>query len=592
MLPSKYTCENLPLPSATPIINMNEKKLRSSEWFGRTGKDGFIYRSWMKNQGIPAHEFKGKPVIGICNTWSELTPCNAHFRELAESVKHGIYEAGGFPVEFPVMSLGETLIKPTAMLYRNLVSMDVEESIRANPIDGVVLLCGCDKTTPALIMGACSVDIPTIVVSGGAMLTGKYQGRDIATSDVWRFSEAQRKGLMSEEEMNVAEACMSRSRGHCAVMGTASTMAVMTEALGLSLPENAAIPAADSRRKVLAHLSGMRIVDMVKEDLRLSRILIRPAFENAIITNAAIGGSTNFIIHLLAIAGRIGVDLTIDDFDTAARGIPLLANLQPSGKYFMEDLYYAGGIPAVMKELDSFSNRETIAVSGKPILENYNASECYNRDVISTVDEPFNIAAGITVLKGNLCANGAVIKPSAANTTLMQHTGKAVVFENIEDYKARIDAPELEVDENSVLVLKNVGPKGYPGMPEVGNMSLPKKLLEKGVTDMVRISDGRMSGTGFGTVVLHVAPEAAAGGTISIVKDGDIISLDVSAKTLNVQLSDEEIAARKAGLQPSYPLSNRGYTWLYQQNVEQAHLGADFGFLKGGSGSEVLRDSH
>jgi len=571
---------------------MNKKKLRSSEWFGRTGKDGFIYRSWMKNQGIPAHELKGKPVIGICNTWSELTPCNAHFRELAESVKHGIYEAGGFPVEFPVMSLGETLIKPTAMLYRNLVSMDVEESIRANPIDGVVLLCGCDKTTPALVMGACSVDIPTIVVSGGAMLTGKYQGRDIATSDVWRFSEAQRKGLMSEEEMNVAEACMSRSRGHCAVMGTASTMAVMTEALGLSLPENAAIPAADSRRKVLAHLSGMRIVDMVNEDLRLSQILTRPAFENAIITNAAIGGSTNFIIHLLAIAGRIGVDLTIDDFDTAAKGIPLLANLQPSGNYFMEDLYYAGGIPAVMKELNQFLNRETIAVSGKPIFENYNNSQCYNRDVITTVDEPFNLAAGITVLKGNLCANGAVIKPSAANTALMQHSGRAVVFENIEDYKARIDDLELDVDENSVLVLKNVGPKGYPGMPEVGNMSLPKKLLEKGITDMVRISDGRMSGTGFGTVVLHVSPEAAAGGTISIVKDGDIITLDVANKTLNIQLTDEEIAGRKAALQPSYPLTNRGYTWLYQQNVEQAHLGADFGFLKGGSGSEVLRDSH
>jgi L-arabonate dehydrase len=571
---------------------MTEKKLRSSDWFGRTGKDGFIYRSWMKNQGIPAHEFKGKPVIGICNTWSELTPCNAHFRELAESVKHGIYEAGGFPVEFPVMSLGETLIKPTAMLYRNLVSMDVEESIRANPLDGVVLLCGCDKTTPSLIMGACSVNIPTIVVSGGAMLTGKYQGRDIGTSDVWRFSEAQRSGRMSEEEMNVAEACMSRSRGHCAVMGTASTMAVMTEALGLSLPENAAIPAADSRRKVLAHLSGMRIVDMVKEDLKLSDILTLQAFENAILTNAAIGGSTNFIIHLLAIAGRIGVNLTIDDFDTAAKGIPLLANLQPSGKYFMEDLYYAGGIPAVMKELDSFLNRETIAVSGKPIVENYLNSECFNRDVIATVKEPFNPAAGITVLKGNLCENGAVIKPSAANTVLMQHTGKAIVFENIEDYKARIDDPLLDVDETSVLVLKNVGPKGYPGMPEVGNMAIPKKLLEKGVTDMVRISDGRMSGTGFGTVVLHVSPEAAAGGTIAIVQDGDLISLDVFNKTLHIELSDAEIAERKQQLQPVMPLANRGYTWLYQQNVEQAHLGADFGFLKDGSGSEVLRDSH
>ena len=571
---------------------MTGKKLRSSDWFGRTGKDGFIYRSWMKNQGIPEHEFKGKPVIGICNTWSELTPCNAHFRELAESVKHGIYEAGGFPVEFPVMSLGETLIKPTAMLYRNLVSMDVEESIRANPLDGVVLLCGCDKTTPSLIMGACSVNIPTIVVSGGAMLTGKYQGRDIGTSDVWRFSEAQRSGRMSEAEMNVAEACMSRSRGHCAVMGTASTMAVMTEALGLSLPENAAIPAADSRRKVLAHLSGMRIVDMVKEDLKLSDILTLQAFENAVITNAAIGGSTNFIIHLLAIAGRIGVNLTIDDFDTAAKGIPLLANLQPSGKYFMEDLYYAGGIPAVMKELDSFLNRETIAVSGKSIAENYQSSECFNRDVIATVKEPFNPAAGITVLKGNLCENGAVIKPSAANTILMQHTGKAIVFENIEDYKARIDDPLLDVDENSVLVLKNVGPKGYPGMPEVGNMAIPKKLLEKGVTDMVRISDGRMSGTGFGTVVLHVSPEAAAGGTIAIVQDGDLISLDVFNKTLHIELSDAEIAERQQQLQPVTPLANRGYTWLYQQNVEQAHLGADFGFLKGGSGSEVLRDSH
>ena len=571
---------------------MSEKKLRSSDWFGRTGKDGFIYRSWMKNQGIPAHEFKGKPVIGICNTWSELTPCNAHFRELAESVKHGIYEAGGFPVEFPVMSLGETLIKPTAMLYRNLVSMDVEESIRANPLDGVVLLCGCDKTTPSLIMGACSVNIPTIVVSGGAMLTGKYQGRDIGTSDVWRFSEAQRSDRMTEAEMNVAEACMSRSRGHCAVMGTASTMAVMTEALGLSLPENAAIPAADSRRKVLAHLSGMRIVDMVKEDLKLSDILTPQAFENAILTNAAIGGSTNFIIHLLAIAGRIRVKLTIDDFDTAVKGIPLLANLQPSGKYFMEDLYYAGGIPAVMKELDSFLKRETIAVSGRPIAENYQNSECYNRDVIATVKEPFNQAAGITVLKGNLCENGAVIKPSAANAALMQHTGKAIVFENIEDYKARIDDPLLDVDENSVLVLKNVGPKGYPGMPEVGNMAIPKKLLEKGVTDMVRISDGRMSGTGFGTVVLHVSPEAAAGGTIAIVKDGDFISLDVLNKTLHIELPDAEIAERKKDLQPGYTLTNRGYTWLYQQNVEQAHLGADFGFLKGGSGSEVLRDSH
>jgi len=570
---------------------MDNDELRSRQWFGRKGKDGFIYRAWMKNQGIPAHEFQGKPVIGICNTWSELTPCNAHFRELAESVKHGIYEAGGFPVEFPVMSLGETLIKPTAMLYRNLVSMDVEESIRANPMDGVVLLCGCDKTTPALVMGAASVNLPTIVVSGGPMLTGKYRGHDISTSDVWRFSEAYRAGRMTDEELLVAESCMTRSRGHCAVMGTASTMACMVESLGLSLPENAAIPAADSRRKVLAHLSGSRIVDMVREDLKLSDILTREAFENAITVNAAIGGSTNFVIHLLAIAARVGVDLNMDDFHNV-KNTPLLANLQPSGKYFMEDFYYAGGLPALMKELHESLHSETITVSGKPIAENYRNSECFNREMIAVMTEPFNKLAGIVVVKGNLCENGAVLKPSAATPELLKHTGKAVVFENIEDYKAKIDDPELEVDEASVLVLKNVGPKGYPGMPEVGNMSIPKKLLEKGVTDMVRISDGRMSGTGFGTVVLHVSPEAAIGGTLAIVENGDIIHLDVDAGTLNVALSADEIAARKSKLPPFENLTNRGYVWLYQNHVEQAHLGADMDFLKGGSGAGVLRDSH
>jgi L-arabonate dehydrase len=574
-------------------MQSNENKpLRSSDWFSRTGKDGFIYRAWMKNQGIPAHEFKNKPVIGICNTWSELTPCNAHFRELAESVKHGIYEAGGFPVEFPVMSLGETLIKPTAMLYRNLVSMDVEESIRANPLDGVVLLCGCDKTTPSLIMGACSVNLPTIVVSGGSMLTGKYKGKDIGTSDVWRFVEAQRKGKMSEEEMADAEACMLRSRGHCAVMGTASTMAVMVEALGLSLPDNAAIPAADSRRKVLAHLSGMRIVDMVREQLKLSDVLTKEAFENSIITNAAIGGSTNFIIHLLAIAGRIGIELSIDDFDTILKGIPLLVNLQPSGKYFMEDLYYAGGIPAVLKELRNVLHENCMTVTGKPIKEYYRNSKCYNRKVISTMKAPFNKISGISVLKGNLCEHGAVIKLSAASPSLMKHSGKAVVFENIEDYKSRIDDPDLDVNENSVLVLKNVGPKGYPGMPEVGNMSVPKKLLSKGVTDMVRISDGRMSGTGFGTVVLHISPEALIGGTLAIVKDGDEIKLDVFNNLLQLEVSDDEIGKRKKDMVQNYTQASRGYTFLYQQHVEQAHLGADMDFLKGGSGSEILKDSH
>lgn len=568
-----------------------KKPLRSQGWFGKTGKDGFIYRSWMKNQGIPDEEFRGKPVIGICNTWSELTPCNAHFREIAESVKKGVYQAGGFPVEFPVMSLGETLIKPTAMLYRNLASMDVEESIRANPVDGVVLLCGCDKTTPSLVMGAASVNIPTLVISGGPMLTGKFRGKDIATSDVWRFNDAVRAGEMTDDDVREAEACMSRSRGHCAVMGTASTMACMVESLGLTLPGNAAIPAADSRRKVFAQKSGQRIVEMVNEDLKMSDILTREAFENAIITNAAIGGSTNFIIHLLAIAGRIGVQLDLKDFDKLSRAIPLVANLQPSGKYFMEDFYYAGGLPAVMKELDKFL-RKNKTVNGKTLQENYSKAEIWNKDVITSTDKPFNPLSGVAILSGNLCENGCVIKPSAASPHLMKHTGKAVVFESIEDFHARIDDPNLPVDETSVLVLKNVGPIGYPGMPEVGNMQIPKKLLAKGITDMVRISDGRMSGTGFGTVVLHASPEAALGGNFALVKDGDVIKLDVPARTLTIEVSDEEFKKRKSGWKPTHKQYDRGYVWLYQTNVDQAHLGADMKMLRGGSGSEVTRDSH
>lgn len=567
-------------------------KLRSQGWFGKTGKDGFIYRAWMKNQGIPDYEFRGKPVIGICNTWSEFTPCNAHFRELAESVKRGISEAGGFPVEFPVMSLGETLIKPTAMLYRNLASMDVEESIRANPMDGVVLLCGCDKTTPSLVMGACSVNLPTLVVSGGPMLTGKYEGRDISTSDVWRFNDAVRSGEMSQQELTVAEECMCRSRGHCAVMGTASTMACMVESLGLSLPGNAAIPAADSRRKVLAQLSGIRIVEMVKENLRLSDILTRQAFENAIITNAAIGGSTNFIIHLLALARRIGVALKLEDFDKLSTNIPLIANLQPSGKYFMEDLFYAGGLPAVLKELDTLLHGDAITVNGKTIRANNEQAPCYNRDVVATLSHPFNPRSGVAILKGNLCENGAVIKPSAASEKLMKHSGKAMVFNDIDDYKARIDLPELDVDENSILVLKNVGPVGYPGMPEVGNMALPKKLLAKGITDMIRISDGRMSGTGFGTVVLHASPEAALGGNFAVVKTGDIIHLDVGSRTLTLDVSTAELEQRKKNWKPIHKKYDRGYVMLYQQHVQQASEGADMDFLNGGSGSEVSRDSH
>jgi L-arabonate dehydrase len=568
-------------------------KLRSLNWFGKEGKDGVIYRSWMKKQGIPSYELdSGKPIIGICNTWSELTPCNSHFRDLAQFVKNGIYEAGGFPVEFPVMSLGETLIKPTAMLYRNLASMDVEESIRANPMDGVVLLCGCDKTTPSLVMGACSVNIPTLVVSGGPMLTGKFRGKNISTSDVWRFNDEYRSGHMTNDQLKMAENGLCRSDGHCAVMGTASTMASMVESLGLSLPGNAAIPAPDTARKVMAQLSGLRIVKMVEEDLTLKKILTREAFENAIKVNAAIGGSTNFVIHLLAIAGRIGVPLTLADFDTHSKGIPLIANLQPSGNYFMEDLYYAGGLPAVMKELLHKLNRECITANGKSIKENVEQAECYNREIISTFDEPFNKTSGIVVLKGNLCENGAVLKPSAATPALMKHKGKAVVFETIEDYKQRIDDKNLEVDATSILVLKNVGPKGYPGMPEVGNMGLPPKLLNQGVKDMVRISDGRMSGTGFGTVVLHASPEAAAGGNFAVVQSGDVIELDVENRLLQLHVSDDELSRRKKEWKPLPPASDRGYVSMYINSVEQADRGADLDFLKGGSGSVVTRDSH
>jgi len=569
-----------------------EKKLRSQDWFGKKGRDGFIHRSWMKNQGFPPEEFEGKPVIGICNTFSELTPCNAHFRDLAEAVKRGVWEAGGFPLEFPVMSLGETLIRPTAMLYRNLASMDVEESIRANPIDGVVLLCGCDKTTPSLVMGACSVDIPTIVVSGGPMLTGKFKGRDIGTSDVWRFAEDFKTGKLTAEEFSFAEGALCRSPGHCAVMGTASTMASMVESLGLSLPGNAAIPAADSRRKVLAHQSGKRIVEMVEEDLKMSRILKRNAFINAIKINAAIGGSTNFIIHLTAIARRIGVDIKLEDFDEHGSEIPLLVNLMPSGEYLMEDFYYAGGIPVVVAELKEHLDPSAITANGKSLVENNEDEVCFNREVIATIDNPFQQKAGITVVRGNICPEGAVIKPSAASKKLMKHRGKAVVFESIEDYNARVDDPDLVVDESSVLVLKYVGPKGYPGMPEVGNMGLPKKLLDKGIKDLVRISDGRMSGTAYGTVFLHVSPESYVGGNLALIKNGDVIEVDVEAKKLHLDVNDEELEKRRKDWTPPLHEYERGYVSLYIKHVEQSHLGADMDFLVGKSGSEVKRESH
>ena len=572
---------------------MSKKKLRSQEWYGRTGKDGFIYRSWMKNQGLPHHLFTGeKPVIGICNTWSELTPCNAHFRDLAEALKRGIWEAGGFPLEFPVMSLGECSIKPTAMLFRNLASMDVEESIRANPMDGVILMCGCDKTTPSLVMGAASVNLPTLVLSGGPMLAGRFKGKKIGTSDIWRFAEDFKLGKLSQEEFIEAEAAMSRSVGHCAPMGTASTMAAMVEALGLALPDNATIPAADSRRKVMAHLAGMRIVEMVKEDLTMDKILTRKAFENSIMVNAAVGGSTNYILHLIAIAKRIGVPLDLADFDEFSSRIPLIANVQPSGEHWVEDLFYAGGLPAVMKEIEKHLNTDAITVNGKTLGENIAKAECWDRNLIGTFEKPIKPESGIAVLKGNLCPNGAVLKPSAASPSLLTHTGRAVVFEDIDDYKARVDDPNLDIDETCVMVLKKVGPKGYPGMPEVGNMGLPKKLLEKGVKDMVRISDGRMSGTGFGTVVLHVSPESAIGGPLALVQNGDLIALDVPKRSLNLLISEEEMARRQAAFQPSPLPYDRGYVNLFLDKVNQAHEGVDFDFLQGSSGPEVKRDSH
>ena len=567
--------------------------LRSARWFGPRDKVGFIHRSWMKNQGLPDHVFDGRPVIGICNTWSELTPCNAHFRTIAERVRRGVYEAGGFPVEFPVMSLGESLMRPTTMLFRNLVSMDVEETIRANPLDGVVLLAGCDKTTPALLMGAASCDLPTLAISGGPMLNGKFRGRNIGSgTDVYKFSEEVRGGTMSVEEFLEAESCMNRSAGHCMTMGTASTMASIVEALGLGMPANAAIPAADSRRLTLAHEAGRRAVQMVREDLRMSAIVTREALENAIRVVGAIGGSTNSVVHLLALAGRLGVDLSLEDWDRLGCDIPCLVNLMPSGEYLMEDFFYAGGLPAVIREMGDLIHRDAMTVNGRTIGENTAEAPCYNRDVIRTLDAPLNEAGGLAVLQGNLCPDGAIIKPSAATPGLMRHRGRAVVFENIEDLHARIDDPDLDVDADSFMVLKNCGPRGYPGMAEVGNMPLPPKLLQQGVTDMVRISDARMSGTAYGTVVLHAAPEAAAGGTLALVEDGDMIELNVGGRRLNLDVPEDELARRRERWTPPEPSMDRGYCRLYVDHVLQADRGVDFDFLVGGSGAPVARDSH
>ncbi|MFH3736709.1 IlvD/Edd family dehydratase [Acinetobacter nosocomialis] len=575
----------------------NKQVLRSAAWFGTTDKNGFMYRSWMKNQGIPDHEFQGKPIIGICNTWSELTPCNAHFRKIAEHVKKGILEAGGYPVEFPVFSNGESNLRPTAMFTRNLASMDVEEAIRGNPIDGVVLLTGCDKTTPALLMGAASCDIPAIVVTGGPMLNGKHKGKDIgAGTIVWQMHEELKAGKIDLNEFLSAESGMSRSAGTCNTMGTASTMACMAEALGTSLPHNAAIPAVDSRRYVLAHLSGMRIVDMVHEDLPLSKILTKEAFENAIKVNAAIGGSTNAVIHLKAIAGRIGVDLQLDDWNRVGRGMPTIVDLQPSGRFLMEEFYYSGGLPAVIRrmgEANLLPNPQALTVNGQTIWENCQQSPIYNDEVIRKIDNPIRQDGGMCILRGNLAPKGAVLKPSAATPELMKHRGRAVVFENFDDYKARINDPDLDVDETCILVMKNAGPKGYPGMAEVGNMELPPKILAKGITDMVRISDARMSGTAYGTVVLHVAPEAMAGGPLAVVQNGDFIELDAYAGKLHLEVSDEELKQRLENLAPPTPPSFiGGYRKLYVEHVLQADEGCDFDFLVGCRGSEVPRHSH
>ena len=573
----------------------SKKPLRSQAWFGRQDKMGFYYRSFLKNHGTPQDQFDGRPVIGICNTWSELTPCNAHFRDLARHVRDGILEAGGYPLEFPVSSLGEVTMRPTAMLYRNLAAMDVEEALRAHPLDGAVLLMGCDKTTPSLVMGAASVDLPTIGVSGGPQLRGVYRGQIIGSgTNIISMSEQLRAGEVTLEEFHEAEAGMNRSAGSCMTMGTASTMASLVEAMGLGLPQNAAIPAADARRNLLARMAGRRIVDMVREDLTISKILTRAAFENAVRVLGAIGGSTNAVVHLLAIARRLGVPFTLDDLDALGRGIPCLVDLMPSGRFLMEDFYEAGGLPVVLKALGEAGllNRDAPTANGKPIWENVKDARCWRPDVITPWDQPFKPDAGMAVLRGNLAPDGAVIKPSAASPKLMRHTGRAVVFETIEDLHARKDDPNLDIDADCVMVLKNCGPKGYPGMAEVGNMPIPSKLLKQGVRDMIRISDARMSGTAYGTVVLHVAPEAAAGGPLALVRNGDLITLDVAARSLHLHVDEAELAARRAAWVPPAPAATRGYVKMYLDHVQQANEGADLDFLVGSSGAPVPRDNH
>jgi dihydroxy-acid dehydratase len=571
------------------------RKLRSQEWFGGSSRDNIYHRGWMKNQGFPHDLFDGRPVIGILNTWSELNPCNAHLNDLAEKVKNGIYEAGGFPVEVPVFSVSESAFRPTAMMFRNLAAMSVEEQMRGQPMDGCVLLVGCDKTTPSLLMAAASTDLPSIVVTGGPMLNGYFRGERVGSgTHLWKFSEAVKAGEMSPAEFAEAEASMSRSAGSCNTMGTASTMASMAEALGMALSGNAAIPAVDSRRRVMAQLSGRRIVQMVKDDLKPSDILKREAFENAIRTNAAIGGSTNAVIHLLAIAGRVGIDLTLDDWDRLGRDVPTIVNLMPSGKYLMEEFFYAGGLPVVLKRLgeSGMLNKDALTVSGETMWNEIKDVINHNPDVILPVEKALTQSGGVVVVKGNLAPNGAVLKPSAATPALMTHRGRAVVFEDIDDYKAKINDPDLDIDETCIMVMKNCGPKGYPGMAEVGNMGLPPKILKKGITDMVRISDARMSGTAYGTVVLHTSPEAAAGGPLAVVQNGDMIELDVPNRRLHLEVSDAELAARLAEWKPRVAPPESGYAMMHHQHVMGADKGADLDFLRGNRGAPVGKDSH
>lgn len=571
------------------------RKLRSQHWYGGSSRDTIYHRGWMKNQGWPHDLFDGRPIVGILNTWSDLTPCNGHLRELAEKVKAGIWEAGGFPVEVPVFSASENTFRPTAMMFRNLAALSIEEQMRGQPIDGAVLLVGCDKTTPSLLMAAASTDLPSIVVTGGPMLNGYFRGERVGSgTHLWKFSEAVKAGEMTQAEFLEAEASMSRSSGTCNTMGTASTMASMAEALGMALSGNAAIPAVDSRRRVMAQLSGRRIVQMIKDDLKPSDVMTKAAFENAIRTNAAIGGSTNAVIHLLAMAGRAGVDLTLDDWDRCGRDVPTIVNLMPSGEYLMEEFFYAGGLPVVIKRLGEAGllHKDALTVSGASIWEEVKDVRNDDEDVILPAEKALTQSGGVAVLKGNLAPKGAVLKPSAASPHLLTHRGRAVVFEDIDDYKAKIADPDLDIDETCVMVMKNCGPKGYPGMAEVGNMGLPPKLLKKGITDMVRISDARMSGTAYGTVVLHVSPEAAAGGPLAAVRSGDMIELDVPNRRLHLDISEAELAARLAAWRPPAEGPSSGYAWLHQRHVEGADTGADLDFLKGRRGAEVGKDSH